>query len=264
MIRHIFHRDGLALIWQDSGGNGLPVVFQHGLCGDAGQTFGMFPDAAYRLITLECRGHGGSEFGTPSIAIFADDLVALIESLALGPVVLGGISMGAAIAARIAVLRPDLVRALVMVRPAWGVAPAPENLQRNLEVGGFLAQFSAEQALAKFQQGATFQALKTGSPDNLASLIGFFSRHPKAVTAALLTTISADGPGITAAQLAGLTCPALICGTEADVIHPLALAEQLAGLIPNAQFVRLASKGTSKAAHIADFQAAFAALLKEL
>ena len=41
----------------------------------------------------------------------------------------GGISMGAAIALRIAALRPDLVSALVLARPAWLDANGPENIQ---------------------------------------------------------------------------------------------------------------------------------------
>ena len=42
-------------------GHGAPVVFQHGLGGDAAQVAEIFPaDAAglWRRLTLECRGHG--------------------------------------------------------------------------------------------------------------------------------------------------------------------------------------------------------------
>ena len=57
---------------------GPPVLFQHGLGGDAAQVAEVFPDAPpARRITLECRGQGGSSFGPPgrlSIATFADDL----------------------------------------------------------------------------------------------------------------------------------------------------------------------------------------------
>ena len=51
-------RDGVRLHVDDSGGDGMPVVLQHGLCGDAGQPAELFPkDAGLRRITLECRGH---------------------------------------------------------------------------------------------------------------------------------------------------------------------------------------------------------------
>jgi hypothetical protein len=66
-------------------------VFQHGLCGDVAQPTEVFPDGApFRLVTLECRSHGGSEAGQLadlSIATFADDVAAAIENKALAPCV---------------------------------------------------------------------------------------------------------------------------------------------------------------------------------
>jgi pimeloyl-ACP methyl ester carboxylesterase len=113
-------------------GEGPDFVFQHGLCGDSGQTAEVFPDdAPFRRVTLECRGHGRSEAGEPahlSIATFADDVAAMIEMQRGAPVILGGISMGAAIALRLAVKRPQLVRALVLARPAW----LTERLRRRV------------------------------------------------------------------------------------------------------------------------------------
>src|SRR5262249_31346240 len=78
----------------------------------------------------------------------------------------------------------------------------------------------------------TAQDLAANAPDNLASLRGFFARQPQAVTSALLTRISADGPGVTPAEIAGLDLPTLIIGTQLDAVHPLGHAEALAALIP--------------------------------
>src|SRR6516164_11393780 len=112
----------------DAGGVGLPVIFQHGLCGDAGQTMEAFPhDLRFRRITIESRGHGRSEAGDPSlfsIRTFATDIVAFIEAYRLSPLVIGGISMGAASTLHIAVHRPDTVTGLILVRLAWIVASA--------------------------------------------------------------------------------------------------------------------------------------------
>src|SRR6266481_8331263 len=56
----------------DAGGEGLPVIFQHGLCGDARQTIEAFPqDPRFRRITIEARGHGGSEPAIPRCSQFA-------------------------------------------------------------------------------------------------------------------------------------------------------------------------------------------------
>ena len=92
--RHTLLRDGLALAWYDAGGPGRPVIFQHGLCGDVRQTAEAFPaDSCFRLITLECRGHGASEAGSEeqfSISTFGDDVAALADHLRLGPTVVKG------------------------------------------------------------------------------------------------------------------------------------------------------------------------------
>lgn len=262
--RVFFERDGLALAAYDSGGAGLPVVFQHGLCGDARQTAEAFPDdPAFRLITLECRGHGASEAGSAfSIAAFADDVAALIEHLRLGPTVVGGISMGAASASRLAVRRPDLARGLVLARPAWLTETAPKNMQPNAEVGRLLARRTPDVARKAFEASETYRKLARDAPDNLASLMSFFAREPIAVTSALLTSISADGPGISDGDLQNLKIPAVVLGTGHDVIHPLGHAEWLAKLIPDAVLRELTPKGIDKPRYLADFHAALSTFLK--
>ncbi|MET3614055.1 pimeloyl-ACP methyl ester carboxylesterase [Rhizobium aquaticum] len=258
------HVDGDA----DDQGDSLPVVFQHGLCGDAGQTAEAFPtSASFRRITVEARGHGRSASGDASrfsISTFADDIAAYFERHLTPPVVVGGISMGAAIALRLAVQRPYLVRGLILARPAWFVAAAPDNMQPNAEVGHLLATMPPEAAKEAFLAGKTGRRLAEEAPDNLASLTGFFSREPIAVTAALLTAISADGPGVSEADLARINVPALVIGHGRDIIHPFAHAEALAASIPHARLVRITPKAEDRARYVSDFHAAVHAFLKEI
>jgi pimeloyl-ACP methyl ester carboxylesterase len=264
--RKTFHRDGLALTWFDAGGEGLPVVFQHGLLGDANQTAEVFPDdRRLRLITLECRGHGNSEDGPSAgfaIAAFTDDVAALLDQQGLPRAVIGGISMGAAIASRLAVKRPDLTRALVLARPAWVTESAPPNMQPNAEIGRLLAGYPAAAARALFEQRPTARRLAEAAPDNLASLLRFFDRRPADTTAQLLMAISADGPGITESDLAGLSVPTLVIGHERDAVHPIGHAETLARLIPAARMAVITPKATDKAAHIEQFRHALQSFLE--
>ncbi|MEQ1944809.1 alpha/beta hydrolase [Mesorhizobium sp. VNQ89] len=261
--RFTIEREGLALAAYDSGGDGLLVVFQHGLCGDIGQVAEAFPDKRYlRLIGLECRGHGASQAGHDvSIALFADDVVALIETIG-APVVLGGISMGAAISSRIAVKRPDLVHGLVLARPAWVAQAGPENMRPNAEVGALLEKLSPDMARAAFEASETHEMLAREAPDNLESLMGFFDREPTDVTAQLLMRISADGPGISEEDLTALAVPTMVLATARDVIHPMAHAERLAALIQGAKLVEITPKGIDKSAYTSEFHAALSAFLK--
>lgn len=261
-----FVRDGVALNVDGFDGPGA-IVFQHGLCGDARQPADMFPVAiADRRLTLECRGHGGSEAGDPtafSIATFTDDLAALIEARGFAPCVVGGISMGAAIALRLAVMRPDLVRALVLARPAWVAEPAPPNMAPNLLVGDLLAAHSAAEARELFERTDTVARLMSDAPDNLASLRGFFGRAPQAVTAELLRRISADGPGIDRDQVRGIAMPVLVIGHGRDAVHPLAFAETLAGLIPGAWLDIIPPKADDPDGYREGFRAALDQFLQE-
>ncbi|MBB3945379.1 pimeloyl-ACP methyl ester carboxylesterase [Rhizobium skierniewicense] len=252
----------------DTSGEGTPVVFQHGLCGDAGQTSEAFPlGNGFRRVTVEARGHGRSEPGDLarlSIATFTDDLALYIMNHLTAPVVVGGISMGAAIALRLAVTHPDLVKALILARPAWVINAAPANMAPNAEVGRLLKTMPAEKAKATFLAGETSQRLALEAPDNLASLSGFFTRQPHDVTAALLTAISDDGPGVRQADLGNLRVPTLVIGHEEDVVHPLAHAQALASMIHGARLAQITPKTVSRTQYIADFHLAIGNFLKEL
>lgn len=251
-----------------SEGEGAPVVFQHGLCGDAGQTAEVFAGGpGFRRITVEARGHGRSQTGRPdrlSIATFAEDIASYVERNLLPPVVVGGISMGAAIALRLAVTRPDLVKALIIARPAWLTQAGPDNMEPNAEVGRLLKELPPDAARNAFLGGPTAQRLAAEAPDNLASLVGFFSRAPSDDTANLLTAISSDGPGVTEEDVRRIAVPTLVIGHDRDAIHPLALALALADLIPAARFVQITPKAENRTHYVDDFRFAMGRFLQEL
>jgi pimeloyl-ACP methyl ester carboxylesterase len=81
-----------------------------------------------RIIAMDQRGHGASRMpadphGRRSWSDLRDDLLALLETLGDGPVILAGHSMGATASLLAAQERPDRVRALVLfdpvVLPRW-------------------------------------------------------------------------------------------------------------------------------------------------
>ena len=262
-----YERLGLRLaVWET--GEGQAMVFQHGLCGDAGQPAEVFPAASgWRCVTLECRGHGQSEAGKPeefSIATFSGDVVSMIEASKLAPVVLGGISMGAAMSLRIAARRPDLVRGLVLARPAWMAENASANMRPNALVGELLRRFPAPEARVQFEASETARELSRAAPDNLTSLRGFFSREPIEITRELLCRISADGPGVTEEQIRAIRTPAMVIGTARDFVHPLEMARELALWIPGAEMVEITPKAVSRDEYCADFRAAVASFLKRV
>jgi pimeloyl-ACP methyl ester carboxylesterase len=253
-----FTRNGLRLNASIADGDGELVIFQHGLCGSAAQTAEAFPQSPlFRRATLECRGHGSSEAGDPQhfkIATFTDDVTAFAKQHATSPAIIGGISMGAAIALRLAIKQPHLAKALVLARPAWFTEAAPENMRPNSEVGKLLATLPAQEARLKFMISSMAAQLSQNAPDNLLSLQTFFAREPIATTAALLHMISSDGPGVTEKELNAIKVPTLIIATGQDVIHPLAHATDLHNAIPNSKLVRITPKGVDKQRYLSEFQ----------
>ena len=262
-----FSRDGLTFAAYRGNNDGPALLFQHGLCGDSSQTADVMPaNMAHRHFALDCRGHGGSQPGPVeqfAIANFTDDLIAFIEQHIEAPCMIGGISMGAAIALRLAVKRPDLVSALILARPAWYFEAAPPNLEPGAEVGRLLASHSAAEARQKFLASPTAAMLKDIAPDNLVSLMNMFERAPQRVTAELLTRISAEGPGVSTADIAALNLPALVIATGEDFVHPVLLADNLAAAIPGAKRVVITSKSVDASAYTREFRATLQNFLKD-
>lgn len=260
-------RDTLSLAAYVADEGTRPLVFQHGLCGDAAQPAEMISSGSeFKHHVLECPGHGKSELGPNtdiSIAAFTDLLVAMMDEHDLPECPVGGISMGAAIALRLAVLKPKRVSHLILARPAWTIRSAPENMRPNAEVGKLLCLHDRDTARSAFLETAVFDELRDRAPENLVSLAGFFDRRNQADTARLLCAISRDGVGVSERQIATLSMPVLIIATDRDLIHPLTHAQELASMIPNATLREITPKSTDRAAHVAEFQAALSAFLKE-
>jgi pimeloyl-ACP methyl ester carboxylesterase len=70
------------------------------------------------------------------------------------------------------------------------------------------------------------------------------------------------GPGVTAAQLASLSSPTLVAGHHVDSVHPFAMAEEIAALIPKATLVQITPKARDPARYTSDFQSALHDFLK--
>jgi pimeloyl-ACP methyl ester carboxylesterase len=254
----LFSRDGLQFHYREAGA-GVPFVFQHGLGGDTEQTFGLFrPPAGFRLLTLDCRGHGETrplgDRAKIGIAAFADDLLAWLDHLHIDRAVVGGISMGAAVALNFALRYPARLLGLVLSRPAWLHRPRPENVRLFGHVARLIREHGPAKGRELFQQSEDYRELSHDSPDNAAGLLAQFD-HPRAAeTVVKLERIPNDTPNRDAAELRSIAAPTLVLANRQDVIHPFAYGEALAQDIPGAEFHELTPKSVSKERHGEDVQ----------
>lgn len=248
-------RDGCRLAYVDDG-QGLPVLWQHGLGADRNQPGEVFPAMdGIRRISLECRGHGASELGDVqgiSIGQFADDAISLLDHLGVERVVVGGISLGAAISLRLAALHPERTVGLILARAAWVDEQGPEALKIYREVAGLLAEYGSDEGAKQFEKSVRLQEVETVSPDNAASMRSFFKRNPES-TVALLSRIPAQGPGVSRADMGCLDLPTLVIANGEDFVHPVETSRTLSQLIPGSTFRLITSKTVSRQQYVEEF-----------
>lgn len=259
-----FRHDGLDLRYYDGGGDGAPLVFQHGLTGDYKQPLFSFKNRDFRLIILECRGHGGSETGPDeklAIANFTDDLIALLCHLELEKAFFAGISMGAATVACLAGLHPEKVSGLALVRPSWFDRSCPVNMSPFAAAADFLDLFGPEEGRRRFAASDSFAALERESPDNAASILAIFERSDPKATVRLLRRLLVCEPGFDMTALATLRVPLRIMGTGLDSIHPAALAMRMVEALPPAAYVELYPKSLDKERHCDELTAAIVSMV---
>lgn len=165
------------------GGAGPPLLLVHGFAGAASNFAVLAPLLArrHRVLVPELPGHGGSSPlpAAPNLAAYADRVAAVAAHEAIGSAAVLGHSMGGVVALRLAVRRPDLVRALVLAAAA-GISTA------SRVAGIFLA---------------TTSLLKPGR--RIAAFRGRIARSPRLRALALDGFSTSDGAALSEAATLG-------------------------------------------------------------
>lgn len=193
-----------------------------------------------RAIAVDSRGHGATDKpdGSYDIEMFARDYAALADTLGLSHVCAVGLSQGGMIAQRLALLRPDLVSALVLISTSCKSHP---SLRDNMEARIAAMDAAGPEAAAHIAAESIFSlAWRAAHPSELARFIGWRSLMPvpplNAATRALYGfDLSGDLPRI--------AVPTLVIAGEADTLTRPAGMEEIAALIPGAEFHQIAGAG---------------------
>ena len=172
--------------------------------------------------------------------------------------------MGAAIALRLAVYGGPGACARSCSRAQPGSPSAPDNMRPYALVGELLVRHPPIEARRLFDESETAIKLARLAPDNLASLRGFFSRAEPIAFGRLLTAIAADGPGVSENEMRHIAVPTLVLGHGRDLAHPIAGAELLARLIPNARLRIITPKAENRDAYKRDFRRCLSEFLEAM
>lgn len=238
-----FERDGIVFRYRDLG-EGMPLVFQHGLGGNLA-AHDHLAAPGIRLLGLACRGHDGTPAGDPdelTFATYADDLAALLDRLGIETAVIGGVSMGAGVSLAFAPRHPQRLRGLILVRPAWLDEPLPANLRHYPTVARYLREHGRERGRVLFAASDELRRVAAESVYAADSLLAQFDRPDAEANAVVLERLPRDAPNRDRSQWGKIAVPTLVIGTERDEVHPYAFAETLAAAIPGAVLRDVVSK----------------------
>jgi pimeloyl-ACP methyl ester carboxylesterase len=190
--------------------------------------------AGWRLVAYDLRGHGRSAPVTDPAQLQLADHVADLLAVAArtGATLLGGVSMGAhaAVSAALQPAAPRGLEGLLVALPAWTGAP------------DVVAAANAVQAAELRAVGvdAVLDRVCTDHPGWVADeLATSWTHHDPAAFAAVLSALAAS-PGPTTAQLGRLQVPVGLVALDDDPMHPSAVADEWARLIPHAAVAHVA------------------------
>jgi 3-oxoadipate enol-lactonase len=222
-----FDRDGARIHYEDTGGDGPPILWSHGFLMD----HTMFdPQVAgldgYRHIRWDERGFGATESSDDfTYWDSADDAIALLDHLDIDRAVLAGMSQGGFLSLRAALAHPDRVRALILIDTQAGTED-PENLESYRGMIDAVSTGDDETRSAVFDiVGGLIIGDPGLEPEWKAKWMADDPSRIVEPGGALL-----DRDDITD-RLGEITCPALIVHGTADTAIPIERAELLrAGL----------------------------------
>ncbi len=214
-------------------GAGPLVLLAHGFGGSARnfrpQTRALRP--RYRCVTYDSRGHARShapaEPTAYDLAALSGDLLRVLDSEAATSACLGGLSLGAAVALRAALRRPERVAALVLASP-----PPGGGGERSRAFAQLLESDGLEAAGERFVWGPG-----SGLDARGAAWVkqGFLEHSPQALASILRSTLAVlPTPRELEGELARLDVPVLLLAGEAD--RPsCAAARELQERLPRAR-----------------------------
>lgn len=229
-----FLSDGVEIAYLDEGA-GDPILLIHGFASNTTVNWidpgwvRFLTRNGFRVISIDNRGHGQSQklyeledYGSP---IMAEDARRLLDHLGIGRADVMGYSMGARIAAFLALAHPDRVRSCIfgglginMVRGMAGTGPIAHALEAE----------SIDQVTNPTAR--TFRA---------------FAEQTRSDLKALAACIRASRAPLTAEDVGRISCPVLVAVGSDDVVG--GSAEALAQLIPGAQALEITGRDHMKA-----------------
>ena len=229
----------------DVAGTGLDVVLIHSALADRrmweGQLALLTP--RHRVLTPDLRGFGDSTLPEGEFSLSAD-VAALMAEVDIPRAIVIGSSMGGGVAIDLALERPDLVVALVLIGAGVRGSPPSEAMQRvDTEVEALVRRGALDEAVERELQ---FWVDGPGRPAGTVG--GAIREYLRSADLAVMRRAAAwDKAKATrpmpppAERLEEIVVPTLVVVGEHDVPDMVTQAREMARRLPNAELVIIAN-----------------------
>ncbi|MGZ4683979.1 MAG: alpha/beta fold hydrolase [Acidimicrobiales bacterium] len=254
--------NGARIAYDDTGGDGPPVVLAHGFLMDrsmfAPQVEALAP--SHRVITWDERGFGETEYDGEPFTYWdgASDCLGLLDHLDIRRAVIGGMSQGGFIALRVALMAPERVRGLILLDSQAGtedpeVAPLYQGMIDDWVANGPSTDLTTATA-----------SIILGHPELDAAWTERWVNRPQAALRQPGTTLLTRDSIWD--RLGEISAPALVVHGTADAAIGMDKAERLASGLSGCDGVVCIEGGTHAAnlTHPDDVNAAVLAFLAGL
>jgi pimeloyl-ACP methyl ester carboxylesterase len=216
--------NGQRIYFEDTGGDGAPVILSHGFLMDADMFVHQVAALRdhYRVITWDERGFGRTDYDGEPFSYWdsAADCLGVLDHLGIDRAVMGGMSQGGFLSLRVALTAPDRVRALILLDTQAGVedpAVAPGYWQMH---DTWLAAGPVDELVD------AIAGLIIGDPDESSAWIAKWKQQPNDYIQQPFNTLMTRDD-ITD-RLGEISCPALVVHGTEDVSISMEKAEALA------------------------------------
>jgi pimeloyl-ACP methyl ester carboxylesterase len=214
-------------------GEGVPIILDHGGLANhlACRVFAAPLDARYRVVTPDLRGSGRSVFrGELSWDLLADDVAALVRSLGVERAVIGGVSMGAAVATRAALRHPEIIEKLVILSPAYrgaelGLNETQQWAMRAMDAAGSRAPAEGVDVLLPL-----FDTAPEAIRERAKALVQTYDAGSVAATTRFMASLAQ--PFERGADLKTIVAPTLLV-PGMDATHPAEVADVFRANVQN-------------------------------
>ncbi len=228
---------GVDLWYEDTGGDGIPVIFLHAATGTTDCWIHQLPTftaAGYRCIAYDRRTWGRSRPTDDALqpGYQGDDLHGLIEHLGLERFHLAATAAGGITGIDYALSHPDRVRSLVVANTIGGVQDAEYlEVQHRMRPSEIQSLPEHLRELGPSYRGADPEGTERWMEIEHASRP--YGRLPAQPVREPITYV----------RLATMRVPTLVLSGQADILAPPLLMRMLAAHIPTSRFASLDDAG---------------------